>query len=277
MGRIKLKKLTQVPTFRKIAMGSWNTVGDPSVYGTLEIEMSNANRFMAELSQSSGIKISPSHLVGKAVAQVLERRPEINGLIRFRRIYQRSQVDIFYQVNIPRGGDVSQADLSGTVVRRAEKLSVRDIAQALRNQAEQIRQGEDKELKQAMKMMRWMPWSLMKAMLNMTSFFNYDLNLNLSWLGIPKDPFGSVMITNIGSLGAMEAWAPLVPYTRVPLLLTVGAVTDRPWAVDGRVEVRPIMKIGVTFDHRFMDGVHGAAMCRHFLDCFADPWQHLQG
>jgi pyruvate/2-oxoglutarate dehydrogenase complex dihydrolipoamide acyltransferase (E2) component len=279
MGRIKMKKLTRVPVFRKIAMGTWNTVGDPSVYASLEIEMTAANRFMAELSEASGIKITPSHLVGKVVAQVLEARPEINGMIRFSRIYLREQVDIFYQVNVPGGGDhVSQADLSGTVVRRAEKLSVVEIAQALRAKVEEIRQGRDREITAAKNMMRLVPWWLIKTVLNLTSFLTYTLNLNLGWAGIPKDPFGSVMITNVGSLGGnMEAWAPLVPYSRVPLLLTVGPVLDRPWVVDGRVEVRPVMKIGVTFDHRFMDGVHGAAMARHFLACFNDPWKHLQG
>jgi pyruvate dehydrogenase E2 component (dihydrolipoamide acetyltransferase) len=89
--------------------------------------------------------------------------------------------------------------------------------------------------------------------------------------GFPKDPFGSVMITNVGSLGIDVAWAPLCPYTRVPLLLTVGAISEKPWVVDGKVEVRPIMPIAVTFDHRLIDGIHAAQMAKTFKELFADP------
>ena len=41
----------------------------------------------------------------------------------------------------------------------------------------------------------------------------------------------------------------------------VGAMTDKPVAVDGRVEVRPVLPITATIDHRFVDGWHiGRAM-----------------
>jgi pyruvate dehydrogenase E2 component (dihydrolipoamide acetyltransferase) len=111
----------------------------------------------------------------------------------------------------------------------------------------------------------------MRYVLNLTSFMNYDLNLPLQLLGMPKDPFGSVMITNVGSMGVDTAWAPLVPYTKVPLLLTVGEVKERPWVVDGKLEVRQVMRIGCTFDHRFMDGSHAAAMAKLFKKYFEQP------
>jgi len=97
----------------------------------------------------------------------------------------------------------------------------------------------------------------------------------LEFLGIPKDPFGSVMITNIGGMGIDMALAPLCPYTRVPLLMAVGSVKDRPVAVEGKVEVRPVMTIGVTFDHRLIDGVHAAEMAREFKHCFERPEELL--
>lgn len=277
MGKIEFKKLVDAPVFRKIAFGTWSTAGDPSVYGLIEIDMTNALRFMAEQETKHGIKISPAHLVGKAAAQVLKNRPEINGVIRLGRIYQRTDVDLFFQVNVPGNGSdkVKKSSLSGTVIRQADTLSILDIARSLKDKADTIRQGRDMEMNNAINTFKNMPWWVVKFLLNSVSFFNYDLNLNLSFLGIPRDPFGSIMITNVGSLGIDIAWAPLVPYSKVPLLLTLGAIADRPFVVDGKVEVRPVMKIGVTFDHRFMDGVHASVMSKHFIECFEDPWTNL--
>lgn len=275
MGKVALTKVTQAPVFRKIALGSWNTVGDPTVYGMLEIDMTSSLRFIEEMNRIHNVKITPVHMVGKALASVMKMRPEINGMIRLGRLYQRKNIDMFYQVNVPGEGPdgVKKASLAGVVVRNADQLSVVEIAQQLKDKSHKIRIGQDKEAGKGIETMRKVPWRLIKFVLNMTSFLTYDLNLNLSKFGIPSDPFGSAMITNVGSLGVDIAWAPLVPYSRSPLLLTVGCVKECPWVVNGKVEVRPIMKIGVTFDHRFMDGVHAAAMSRHFQEFFENPWK----
>ncbi|MGZ3773707.1 MAG: 2-oxo acid dehydrogenase subunit E2 [Pseudobdellovibrionaceae bacterium] len=278
MGKIDFKKLEDVPVFRKIAFGTWTTAGDPSVYGLIELDMTQALKYMSELEANHGIKVSPAHLVGKAAAQVLKSRPEINGVIRLGRIYQRPDVDVFFQVNVPGNGDdkIKKASLSGTVIRKADTLSVVDIAKSLKEKANTIREGKDAEMNNAINTFKNIPWWLVRFLLNAVSFFNYDLNLNLTALGIPRDPFGSLMITNVGSLGIEIAWAPLVPYSKVPLLLTLGTITDKPVVVDGKIEIRPIMKVGITFDHRFMDGVHASVMSKHFVECFKDPWNLLK-
>ncbi len=100
-------------------------------------------------------------------------------------------------------------------------------------------------------------------------------NFNLGFLGLPRDPFGSVMISNVGGMGINVAWAPLVPYSRVPLLMTLGAITDKAVVENGEVKVRPILPIGVMFDHRLIDGVHAAQMSAEFKKCFAEPAEYF--
>lgn len=277
MGKVALKKVVDVSPFRKVAMGTWKTAKDPSVYGLVEIDMEKTLLLLPEYSKKHGIKITPAHLVGKAITYCMKRRPEINAMIRGSRIFLRENVALFYQVNIPGEGEdkVKKATLSGAVLHEAEKLETSGIAKALKDKASNIRTGKDLEMKKNMDVFKILPWWFVKYYLDIASFLMYGLNLNLSFLGIPKDPFGSVMITNIGSLGIDIAWAPLCPYTRVPLLLTVGATTEKPVAIEGKVEVRPILPIAVTFDHRLIDGVHAANMAKDFKKCFAEPEKYL--
>lgn len=278
MGISGLRKLKKTSIFRKIAMGTWQNTGDPSVYGVLEVDLFKAIPYMKELESKHQVKISPVHLVAKAISLVLIDRPEINGIIRFSRIYLRPHVDIFFQVNVPGQGNdqIKQATLSGVTIRQAENKSVSEIASELNQKGQDVRDRKKDELAESQKIMTFAPWGLSKWVLNIFSFLIYDLNLNLSFLGIPRDPFGSVMITNVGSLGIDMAWAPLVPYSKVPMLLTLGSIKDSPVVVDEKIEIRPIMKIGITFDHRFMDGIHAAAMGRHFQKCFSDPAFYLK-
>jgi len=260
--------------FRKIAMGSWRTASDPSVYGLLEIDMTKALAYIKEQEAKHKIRISITHLVGKAAAIAMKERPEINGLIRLNRIYLRKHVDLFYQVNVP-GSEhdpVGKASLTGVVVRAAEDLSVLQIAETLNNKALALKKGADSELTKSVDALGWVPWCLIRTVLNVSSFINYELGIPLTWFGMPRDAFGSIMITNIGGMGGDTAWAPLVSYSKVPILLTIGQVRARPWVMpSGAIEARQVSRIGVTFDHRFMDGSHAAALGKIFERCFEDP------
>ena len=100
---------------------------------------------------------------------------------------------------------------------------------------------------------------------------NFDWNISLRFLGLPRDPFGSAIITNVGSLGIDVAWAPLVPFTRVPLMVSVGTMQMAPQVVGDQVLPRPTMSVAVTVDHRLIDGVHAGAMTKIFKRCFENP------
>jgi pyruvate dehydrogenase E2 component (dihydrolipoamide acetyltransferase) len=121
-----------------------------------------------------------------------------------------------------------------------------------------------------------LPLRLVPAMLELTSFASYTLNLDLGWAGVPRDAFGSVMITNVGALGLEEAYVPLVPYSRVPLVLALGAIRQTPVARDGRVAIEHTMKLCATFDHRVLDGAHAAAMANTLRAWIEEPAAHFE-
>ena len=282
MPNLDLIELKDPPAFRKIAFGTWEKVKDPSVYGMLLIDMTNANIYMEEFQKRTGLKITPTHLVGRAIAMCLKKRPEINGLIRRSRIYLRKTISLFFQVNVPGKSDsknqdaaVSHANVSGCIIHDADDLTVKGLQQAISSRVDKIRDGSDKEFSKNMNVFKKLPWLACGWYLDFASFLIYGLNLDLRFLGIPKDPFGSVMITNVGSLGIEYAWAPLCHYTRVPLLLTVGSVHAQAVVVDGQVVARQIMPVCITFDHRLMDGIHASHLSREFKLYFNEPEKYF--
>jgi pyruvate/2-oxoglutarate dehydrogenase complex dihydrolipoamide acyltransferase (E2) component len=67
------------------------------------------------------------------------------------------------------------------------------------------------------------------------------------------------------------AWAPLIPYARTPVCITLGAIRTAPSVVAGAIVARKRVSLGVVFDHRVMDGYHAGVMARRFQEIFADP------
>jgi hypothetical protein len=116
---------------------------------------------------------------------------------------------------------------------------------------------------------------LLRPLLNFISFMSFTLNLDLRWAGIPSDPFGSIMITNVGSLGLDVAYVPLVPYSRVPILLAVGAVKDKAIVEDGKIVPGKMMSVNATFDHRLIDGFHAASMSKVLRKYLEHPYENF--
>src|SRR5204863_405172 len=138
-----------------------------------------------------------------------------------------------------------------------------------------LRARKDEALENTRKTFLSIPYFMLNRFLKMLSFFSYELNLDLRWAGIPSDPFGSVMITNVGSLGLDTAYVPLVPYSKVPLLLALGNVRDAPVVRDGKLGVGKIMKVNATFDHRFIDGFHASVLSRVVREWFEHPYERF--
>jgi 2-oxoisovalerate dehydrogenase E2 component (dihydrolipoyl transacylase) len=86
----------------------------------------------------------------------------------------------------------------------------------------------------------------------------------------PEDLRGStITITNVGVFG-VDGGTPILNPGEVAIL-ALGRVLPRPWAVDGRVEVRDVVTLALSFDHRVVDGAMGSRVLREVADFMADP------
>ena len=273
MPNLKLRRKADLSPFRKIALGTWQTAHDPSVYGSVSLRMEAAESYLERFRRATGKRLTMSHMMARAAAAALEAMPDANAILRLGRIYLRDRIGVFFQVAMedPHTGEI---DLSGATIYDPEKKSLHDICLELEDKAKGVRGGKDKK-ERARSIFRRAPEFAVGPLLGTIGFFNYTLNLDLEKVGVPNDPFGSIMITNIGSLGLEEAYAPLVPYSRVPIVLAMGAVLDAPVVEDGRVVPGRVMKVCATFDHRILDGAHAAIMVRTLRDWMEDPFSHF--
>ena len=275
MPNVSFTKLEKVSPFRKVAIGTWRTAYDPTVYGTMEIRMEQAEKYIEAYRAQKGERLTVTHLVTAALGRALRKNPEANGILRFNRIYLRDDVDIGVLVlaDDPKTGEV---DLSSAVVRGADQVSLHEQIGQLQEQVSSIRSGNDQAMKQSKDTIRKIPFLFMNAFMKLLSLLLYTLNLDLRWAGLPRDPFGGAVVTSIGSLGLDTAYVPLVPYTRVPIFVAPGAVKSIPVVgEDGEIVVGRVMGVHASFDHRFIDGGHAAGLTRDFRRVMEHPFEEL--
>jgi pyruvate dehydrogenase E2 component (dihydrolipoamide acetyltransferase) len=116
-----------------------------------------------------------------------------------------------------------------------------------------------------------LPWWLARPTLAAADFLANELHVDLPARGLPNDPFGSAMITNVGMFGIDTAFAPFFPGARCPMIVLVTEVRQRPWVVDGDVVSRPILRLCATFDHRVIDGYHAGKLSKADSDHLEHP------
>ena len=274
MANLDLEEKTELSNFRRIAIGTWERSYDPSVYGAMTLRMDEALRYIAEFRNKTGKRLTVTHMMAKAAAVALRKVPDANAVLRFNRVYLRKMIGVFFQVAMTDEGD-GKVDLSGATLYGVEGMSLSEIIDEFEHKVERVRKREDPALEQTRKSFQAVPNLLLNKFLKTLSFVTHDLNIDMSWAGVPKDPFGSIMITNIGSLGLDQAFVPLVPYSGVPILLALGAVKEVPVAENGKVTTGNVMQVCATFDHRFIDGVHAATLSKIVRQHVEDPYKYF--
>jgi len=246
------RRLEKVSSWRRLAVGMWGNPSNPTAQGAREVDLSKTIPFMERVTKETGHKITVTHMFVAAMGRVLAEYPEYNVILRRNVPYQRDTCDVFVQVAI-KGAD-GRADLSGIKINNADKLTVEEIAGKIAERAAKVRAGRDKDIEKAKGGVARIPPMVLRPTIQALTSLSYDWNLDLSFLGIKKDPFGAAMITNVGGFGIPHALVPLLPTSRIGILFCLGMIHDRPHVIDGKVEVRPTLILTGSLDHRVLDG-----------------------
>lgn len=75
---------------------------------------------------------------------------------------------------------------------------------------------------------------------------------------------GTFTITNLGMYG-VDSFTPIINPPEAAIL-GVGAIKEKPIVVGGRIEIRSIMTLSLSYDHRIVDGAPAAAFLRSIKD-----------
>jgi 2-oxoglutarate dehydrogenase E2 component (dihydrolipoamide succinyltransferase) len=80
---------------------------------------------------------------------------------------------------------------------------------------------------------------------------------------------GTFTISNGGVYGSMLS----TPIVNPPQsgILGLHNIVERPVAIAGKVEIRPIMYLALTYDHRIVDGREAVTFLRRVKECIEDP------
>lgn len=267
MGRnIDFGKKQDLTSYRKIAIASWRHPRDPNTYTMLDLPVDPALEFLRACPSETPLTLT--HFVAKLVAHCLGKYSELNHVLRMGNLYKRRSVDIFITTLLKSS---KGKDLSGFIIRGVDRKPMPEIAEICKSRVDDLRKNTDKENLKVQQIVNPIPSFLLRPLLLIQEFLQFTLNIAIPRLGMPRDRFGSAIITNIGALGIENAFIPLSPYSRCPLLIGIGKPRRIPVVQGDEVVAANSVIITFTFDHRYADGAHGSHLMRRFKKVFTAP------
>jgi len=249
--------------WRVTAAAIYTAPSDSRVYGSLDIDVTEAKRFL-DAKRKSGVKITMVHLTTAVLARAVAFDvPELNCFIRRGSVVGRKRLNVMLPVMLD-----SQSGVSSVLVNDAHARPVSDLANDIRQQAQMSRSGEESKASQNKYVLNKIPWPFRRAVFKFLKWLTVDLGVEMRSLGLSSDSFGSFIVSDIGSFGLTSGMAALFPAAKIPAVIIMGKMEEKPVVRDGEVVIRTILPLTGTFDHRIVDGMQigklGRAIHRNF-------------
>ena len=252
--------------WRVTSAAIYTTPTDSRVYGTLDIDVTEAKKFI-DRKRSEGVKITMVHMATAVLARAMAfDAPEMNCFIRRGAVVGRKHIDVMVPVQV--GGDTG---VTAAIIRNAHARTVSDIAAEIRDKASRSREGEEIKAAQNKYLLNRIPWPLRRPVFRILKWITVDMGVEIKALGLSAHSFGSFVLSDIGSFGLNTGMTALMPAAKVPCVVVLGKIEEKPVVRRGEIVVRTILPLTGTFDHRIVDGMQIGKLARGLKRAFRKP------
>jgi len=156
-------------------------------------------------------------------------------------------------------------------LKDVDEKTISEIAREIQEGAMAVRNDHGPTYQIAENLLGYCSISLTRWILKIASVLVNRFNFDLSRFGFPDDPFGSAIISSVGMQGIESAYGPLVPVARSGLLMVITEIKEKPWVEDGKLVVRPVLKLCMTLDHRLFHGYYVSLLQKEVKALLQNP------
>ncbi len=211
------------------------------IHGLIEVDMTDALNTIHEYEQRTGDDISVVAFIAHCLGAALEENKRIQAFRAGGKLIVYDDVDV--NIMIERESDEGKI-VAQHVLRQTNRRGVLELCA-------EIRHAQHTPLDRG-RMLR-----LLRLYATLPAFIRRPLmRLILRNPDRFKAMGGTTGITSVGMFGEGAGWG--IPVVPVAVMLTLGGMAQKPAVVDGRIEIRDLLCVTVSFDHAITDGAPAA-------------------
>jgi pyruvate/2-oxoglutarate dehydrogenase complex dihydrolipoamide acyltransferase (E2) component len=251
--------------WRKVASAIYRKPVDSKIFGSVEIDVTELEEFVSR-KRKEGLKITLTHIFLLTVARALKYEvPELNTFIRRGNVIHRDHVDAM--VSLLNG----EMQMSSVRINDADLMTLSELAANMNEKILSSRFGLENQTMRLKGFLASIPWPFRNRIFRIIRRVTIDWGINIPFLGLSSESFGSFVLTNIGSIGLDMGYPALFPTSNVAIVFVMGGVSKKPVVINDQIVVRRIISLGAALDHRVVDAVHGGKLFKYIKRVVKDP------
>ena len=233
------------------------------------VEITEVERWLREKRQAGWKGMGMLHLFIAAYVRTLSHCPGLNRFVSGQKIYARNNIEVVLAVKRAMTADAEETTIK-VVFEPTD--TVFDVYRKLNEKVDEIKANDgENNTEQVAGVLSKLPGLLLKFALWFINLLDYFGLLPMSLLD--ASPFhGSMIITDLGSIGIPPIYHHLYNFGNLPLFIAFGA-KRRAYELDktGTPVERKYVDYKVTMDERTIDGVSYATAFKYLKYYMKNP------
>jgi pyruvate dehydrogenase E2 component (dihydrolipoamide acetyltransferase) len=251
--------------WRKVASAIYRKPVDSKIFGSVEIDVTDLEDYISS-KRREGLKITLTHIFVLIIARAMRYEiPELNTYHRRGNVISRDFVDVMVSVL----NDDKQ--MSSVKISNAHKLNLTELAAVMNEEIKRSKQGNENKTMRLKGFLARIPWPFRNWIFTIIRHLTIGWGFSIPAIGLSGESFGSVVVTNIGSIGLDMGYPALFPTSNVALVFVMGGVSKKPVVINDQIVIRRIMSLGAALDHRLVDAIHGGRLFRYIKQVVRNP------
>lgn len=225
-----------------------------TISGLIEVDVTTARRTLRAYQANTGTSLSFTAFVVACLARALDENKALHAYRNW-----RNQLVIFDEVDVAVMIEISLQKRTFPllhVIRGANGKTMDEIHREIRSVQADPRRSPNFG-RAAQHLMRWF-----LILPGFARHLVYRVVLgNPQWF---KEAAGTVAVTSVGMFGKGAGWG--LDLCNHTLSVAVGGIGKEPRIIDGRIAVREILNLTLSFDHVIVDGAPAARFANRFKE-----------
>ena len=251
-----------IPFIMKKRSGSSNHFED-------SVEITEVERFFRGKRLNGYPGMGFLHLFIATYIKTTAQYPGINRFVSGQRIYTRDSVDFVMTIKKEMRADAPETSVKASFNKRD---TIDDVYDKLNAEISKVKcEGEDTGTDNLAKFFMKLPRLILKFTVSILELLDYFGLLPQAILNF--SPFhGSVVITDLGSIGLPAVYHHLYDFGNLPLFIAIGPKRKaRELGVDGSVVERKYVDYRIVMDERVCDGFYLSQAFKLFKSLLRNP------
>lgn len=243
-----------------------------------KFDVTDLMAYMKRRNAEEGTQLKIFHAVCTAVARTIFLRPKMNIFISGKRFWQRKDITLSF-VAKRKFEDSSEESLMFMKVE--PDMTLDSVSRLILGDVEKVRKESNNDLGKTMDFIGRLPRFILVILFGIIKILEYFGIMPKSLMkGDPN--YSTVLLSNLGSIGAGAPYHHLSNYGTCSIMVTIGTLHKEGRKMpDGSVQERDILDVTLMLDERIADGFYYAKslrITRYLLEhpetlagCIKDP------